>query len=151
MTIEAARRVAATVSAADAGRRLDLWLRPDRTLKRKAIEAIMGRPDAVERYSQMPWMREMAAAIWEDVNPHAAARAIREVLEDPPVPDRELLRAVRAPVIIISMEGDPIHPVAAGEALAEVLPNAELLVFPNQEELLGEIPTLVTRAQEFLS
>lgn len=118
--------------------------------KEEAIDAIMANPDRIEEYTQAPWLRDLSRAMWEDVNPIGVARAIREIVQDYPVPDREMLRAVNAPVFIISMEGDPIHPVIVGEILAEVMPNAELRVFPGTDELVDAIPELVQRANEFL-
>lgn len=119
--------------------------------KDEAIAKIMGEPDVLERYIEMPWMAEMAQAIWEDVNPKAAAQAIREVTRDTPVADREVLRAVQAPVIIICRANDAIHPVVVGEILADVMPNADLRVFSSDDELFAAIPALVAEAREFLS
>ena len=119
--------------------------------KEEAIEMILGRPDSEARYTQMPWAREMSEIIWNDVNPEAAARAIREIVRDTPVRDRESLRRVEAPVLIVCSDNDPIHPVIVGEVLADVLPNAELHVFDDQIALLEAIPMLVARAQEFLA
>ncbi|MEX2420442.1 MAG: alpha/beta hydrolase, partial [Actinomycetota bacterium] len=119
--------------------------------KDEAIERILARHDSIERYTQMPWMREASELIWADVNPKAAAQAIREVIRDSPVADRELLRPVQAPALIVCAENDPIHPVVIGEMLAEVLPNAELHVLRDHAALLEAIPMLVGRAQEILA
>ena len=118
--------------------------------KEEAIETIMANPDRMEEYTQAPWLRDLAREMWEDVNPAGVARAIREIVDDYPVPDREMLRAVEAPVFIVCMEGDPIHPVVVGEILADVMPNAELRVFPGTDELVDAIPDLVQHANEFL-
>jgi hypothetical protein len=53
-------------------------------------------------------------------------------------------------VLIICREGDRIHPAELGRILAELMPNAELLVFPDEVEMLGAAPMLVQRAAEFL-
>ncbi len=119
--------------------------------KDEAIAKIMGQRDVLERYTEMPWMAEMAQAIWEDVNPKAAALAIREVIADTPVADREVLRAVQAPALIVCRANDPIHPIMVGEILAAVMPNADLRVFESDDELFAAIPSLVAEAREFLS
>ncbi len=119
--------------------------------KDEAIAKIMGQPDVLERYTEMPWMAEMAQAIWEDVDPKATAQAIREVIRDTPVTDRDLLRAVQTPALIICRANDPVHPVIVGEILADVMPNADLRVFSTDDELFGAIPALIAEAREFLS
>lgn len=119
--------------------------------KEEAIELILGHPDSEARYAQMPWAREISEVIWNDVNPAAAARAIREIVRDTPVSDRETLRRVEAPVMIVCCDDDPIHPVIVGEILADVLPNAELLVYADQLALLEAIPALIGRARGFLA
>jgi pimeloyl-ACP methyl ester carboxylesterase len=53
-------------------------------------------------------------------------------------------------VLIICREGDRIHPAELGRTLAELMPNAELLVFPDEVEMLSAAPMLVQRAAEFL-
>ena len=52
------------------------------------------------------------------MNPQGVARAIREVVRDVAVEDRELLRRVTAPTMIISREGDRVHPAELGRVLA---------------------------------
>ena len=98
-----------------------------------------------------PWMRDLAMMLWQDADPVGIARAIREVVRDVAIDDRERLRAVEAPVLLICQRRDRIHPVAVGEALAEVLPNAELLVYPSSDALFGAIPELIQRVGSFLS
>lgn len=135
----------------DVGRFLDVADLLDRHPKEEAIRIILERPDSAARYAKAPWMRDLSAAIWEDINPKAAAQAIREIVRDTPISDREVLRKVEAPVLIICMDGDPIHPVAVGETLADVLPNSELMVFADHTEIMESIPALVGRAAEFLA
>jgi len=119
--------------------------------KDEAIAEIMANPDRTEEYAQVPWLRELAEQMWEDVNPAGIACAIREVIEDFAVKDREMLRAVKAPTLIISRGGDPIHPIEVGEILAEVMPNAELASFADDEEIMQAIPALIARANELIS
>jgi pimeloyl-ACP methyl ester carboxylesterase len=84
------------------------------------------------------------------MNPQGVARAIREVVRDVAVEDRELLRRVTTPTMIISREGDRVHPAELGRALAELMPNAELIVMSGEEELMAAIPMLVGRVKAFL-
>jgi pimeloyl-ACP methyl ester carboxylesterase len=88
--------------------------------------------------------------LWQDMNPVGVARAIREVVRDVAIGDRELLRRVTAPTMIISREGDSVHPAALSRVLAHLMPNAELIVLPGEEELIASIPVLVGRVKAFL-
>jgi len=117
----------------------------------EALEAILSDPERVRRYLQAPWLREFDRSLWEHDHPEGVAQAIREVVDDFPVPDRELLRAVASPVLLICIEGDPVHPAELGRILADILPNSELLVFDDEIALLQAIPTLVAKVTAFLT
>ncbi|MCW2542641.1 MAG: alpha/beta hydrolase [Frankiales bacterium] len=62
-----------------------------------------------------------------------ASAGLPELLEalpdDVPVPDRAVLGAVQADVLVIGQEGDPVHPAAVARELAAALPTARLVVF----------------------
>jgi pimeloyl-ACP methyl ester carboxylesterase len=117
----------------------------------EAIEAIISDPERVAEYVQAPWRAELDKVMWAHEHPEGVARAIRGVIEDWPVPDRQLLRRVTAPTILVCVEGDEIHPVELGHILHDLLPNSELLVFSSQDELFSEIPTIVQKVAVFLA
>ena len=85
------------------------------------------------------------------VDPDGLARAIHGAVEDWPIPDRKLLRDVATPTIIVTIEGDEIHPAELGRLLSELLPNAELIALQDQDELLRRIPELVARVSAFIA
>ena len=116
--------------------------------KDEAVGRILGMNE--ERYERSPWLRELDQALWEDMNPTGVARAIRQVTRDVSISDRELLRKVEAPVLLICREGDAIHPAALGRILADLLPDADLITFGSEEELIASIPVLVERVRAFL-
>jgi pimeloyl-ACP methyl ester carboxylesterase len=116
--------------------------------KDEAIERILEM--SREKYERAPWLRELDVLLWEDMNPVGVARAIREVTRDVSISDRELLRKVVAPVLLICRENDSIHPAELGRILHELLPNSELLTFASEEELIASIPMLVDRVRAFL-
>ena len=118
--------------------------------KDEAIEAILSDAGRLETYEQAPWLRDFDMLLWQDMNPVGVARAIREVVRDVAIEDRELLRRVAAPTMIICREGDSIHPAELGRVLVEIMPNAELIVLPGEEELMAAIPMLVGRVKAFL-
>ena len=115
-----------------------------------AIDAILSSSGRAEYYERAPWLREFDLLLWQDMNPVGVARAIREVVRDVAITDRELLREVHAPTMIICREGDSIHPAELGRLLARLMPSAELIVLPGEEELMSSIPMLVGRVKAFL-
>ncbi len=116
--------------------------------REEAIERILAMTP--QRYERAPWLRELDLLLWADLNTVGVARAIREVTRDVSISDRELLRKVTAPVLVICREGDSIHPAELGRVLHELFPNSELITIPSEEELLRSIPTLVERVRSFL-
>ena len=119
--------------------------------KDQAIETILAEGGRAAAYERAPWLRELDLLLWQDMNPVGVARAIREVVRDVALPDREALRAVRAPTLIIAREGDAIHPVALAHVLVELMPNADLILSAGERELFDEIPVLVERVRAFLA
>jgi pimeloyl-ACP methyl ester carboxylesterase len=117
----------------------------------EALESILSDPQRVAEYVQTPWKLQIDKLMWDHDQPEGVARAIRGVIEDWPVPDRELLRRVTAPVLLICIEGDDVHPVELGRVLAGLLPSSELLVYGSEAELFLAIPELVRRVSAFLS
>src|SRR5437870_2191044 len=74
-------------------------------------------------------LEDFDRAMLADLNIVGVPRAIREVIDDWPLRDREDMRKVTAPTLLICREGDVIHPAEVGRILAGVMPNAELMVF----------------------
>lgn len=116
----------------------------------EALEAIMSSPDKIAERIQTPWRWEIERLLWEHDDFDALARAIHGVVDDWPIPDRELLRDVRIPTLVVGMNGDEIHPVALARLLVELLPDAELLILQDQDDLYRRIPELVARVSAFL-
>jgi pimeloyl-ACP methyl ester carboxylesterase len=105
---------------------------------------------SADRYERAPWLRDLDLMLWEDLNTTGVARAIREVTRDVSISDRELLRKVDAPVLLLCREGDSIHPAELGRVLVDLFPNAELITLASEEELIASIPVLVERVRAFL-
>ena len=118
--------------------------------KEAAVETLLEDPERVANYLAMPWLRDFDQMLLADLNPVGVPRAIREVIEDWPLEDRERMRAVAAPTLLICREGDEIHPAVVGRILEEIMPNAELLMFADGEEMYRAIPQIVARVGEFL-
>jgi 3-oxoadipate enol-lactonase len=119
--------------------------------KEEALETILSDPARLAAYERAPQLRAWDAFLWQDVNPRGIARAIREVTRDVAIADRELLRMVTAPVLLLCREGDAIHPAELGRVLRDLLPAAELVMLPAEEELAEAVPRLVDRVIAFLT
>ena len=119
--------------------------------REEAIGAILSDPERMEVYVRRPWMREFDREMWDHADLLALATAIREVVEDYPVPDRELLRRVEAPTMIICREGDEIHLAEVGRILAGIMPNAELWSYPDDVALFDALPQIMQRANALLA
>lgn len=114
--------------------------RPDAAMSRFAVLAGLveaGDPDAVAAHllaEQPPgvqgdpavraWCRDQAGRL---VGTGVAA-GLRSLPHEVAVPDRDLLRQVEVPVLILAQEDDPAHPVEVAEELAGLLPAADLHV-----------------------
>jgi pimeloyl-ACP methyl ester carboxylesterase len=135
-------------------RHTETFLRTAELLESKprdeAIDAILNDPSRVEAYVRQPWMRDFERETWDHANLQALATCIREVMEDFPVSDRELLRKVEAPTMIICREGDEVHPAEVGRILAGIMPNAELWSFPDDVALFDALPEIVQRVGALL-
>jgi 3-oxoadipate enol-lactonase len=119
--------------------------------KDEAIETALRESGRAANYDVNPGLRDFDLLLWQDMNPVGVARAIRGVTRDVAIEDRERLRAVTAPALIIAREGDPIHPGDLGRVMADLMPNAELVMLGSEEELMESIPALVQRVSAFLA
>ena len=117
----------------------------------EVIAKIVSESGHVQDYDEKPWLRELDMFLWRDLNAVGVARAIRDVTRDVAISDRELLRKVDVPTLILCQEGDQLHPVALGHVLVDLMPNAELIVIASEEELFARLPELVARVGAFLS
>ena len=117
----------------------------------EAVEAILSEPDRLAIYERFPTMRDVDATTWDHADLAALARAIRAIVQDFPLSDRELLRRVEAPTLVISREGDSTHPARVARIIAEVIPNAELIEFPDDATMYGSIPDIVQRVSALIA
>ena len=116
----------------------------------EAIDEILRGSGRASEYTDRPWLRDVDMLLWQDLQPLGVARALREVTLDVAIADRELLRRVSAPTLVIAREGDPIHPAELGRVLGGLIPNAELIMLGSEEELYASIPQLAERVARFL-
>lgn len=115
-----------------------------------AVEALLSDPARLATYTELPWLREFDQRLMQGLNPVGVPRAIREVIEDWPLRDREDMRRVTAPTLLVCREGDEIHPAVVGRILAEIMPNAELMLFRDATSMYEAIPNIVAKVSHFL-
>ena len=115
-----------------------------------AVEAVLSDPQRLATYVEYPWLRDFDRNLLQDLNTVGVPRAIREVIDDWPLSDREEMRKVTAPTLLICREGDVIHPAEVGRILAEIMPNAELMMFDDGMRMYEAIPQIVERVVRFL-
>src|SRR5262249_10777655 len=104
-----------------------------------------------DEYAERPWLRDVDMLLWQDLQPVGVARALREVTRDVAIEDRELLRRVSAPTIVIARGGDPIHPAELARVLVGLIPSSELILLGSEEGPYAAIPMLVERVAGFLA
>jgi pimeloyl-ACP methyl ester carboxylesterase len=116
----------------------------------EALEAILSDPERAAQYVRTPWKLELDRLMWDHDHPDGVARAIHGVIRDWPVPDRELLRRITRPVLLVCIEGDEIHPAELGRIVHDLIPESELLVYESEQALFAALPELVRRVSAFL-
>jgi pimeloyl-ACP methyl ester carboxylesterase len=117
----------------------------------EAVEKVFGNPALVAEAIETPWDLRFDTLSRHHDDPEGLARAIRGVVDDWPIPDRELLRAVEIPTLIVCLDGDEIHPAEVGRILAGIMPNAELVEFASQADLFAHVASLVARVSSFVA
>jgi 3-oxoadipate enol-lactonase len=117
----------------------------------EVADLVVGEEDAEGAFADQPAARELRMRSILAMNGDGIPHAIREALQDPPVRDPAALRRVTAPVLVVGQEGDPVHGAEVARELAEMLPNAELVVYPDRFALIREIPSLTRRIAAFLA
>ncbi len=118
--------------------------------REEAVQAVLSDPARSANYAELPWLREFDQRLLQGLNPVGVPRAIREVIEDWPLRNREDMRSVTAPTLLICREGDEIHPAVVGRILAEIMPNAELMLFEDAASMYEAIPRIVQKVSDFL-
>lgn len=88
-------------------------------LRSEQPEGARERPDVVA------WSRKQARRLLDST----IARALRDLPEQHPLDDRDVLRRVASPVLVVGQHGDEAHPASIAEELADALPQARLSMF----------------------
>jgi pimeloyl-ACP methyl ester carboxylesterase len=101
-------------------------------------------------FDRFPGSRERRREAILAMNADGLPSAIREVIDDPPIPDPTPIRRVAAPALVVGQEGDPVHRADVARDLAGTLPNAELVLFDDRDAMLAQVAELTQRVASFL-
>lgn len=114
-----------------------------RTLRAPEYEAL---------FAVRPYWRELVRKRTERMNGKGVPRALRGyVAGDPPLRDAEVLRAVTAPALILSHEGDPVHDASVARRMAEMLPNTEVVIWPEPLAMYDDLEGFTRVIGEFFN
>ncbi|MGH2661203.1 MAG: alpha/beta fold hydrolase [Actinomycetota bacterium] len=102
-------------------------------------------------FDGFPGARDIRTRSILGMNGEGIPFAIREAVDDPPVRDPQAIRVIAAPALVIGQEGDPVHDARVARDLAEALPNAKLLLYPDRFALLRDVGPLTLRVASFLT
>ena len=119
--------------------------------KDEAIARALAESGREAAYARAPGLREFDMLLWRDLDPVGVARAIRGLIGEVAIEDRDQLRKVSAPALVIGRRGDSLHPIEVAVAIADLLPNGELIELGSEQELFDSIPMLVDRVARFLA
>jgi 3-oxoadipate enol-lactonase len=119
--------------------------------KDEAIARALRESGREAAYARAPGLREFDMLLWQDLDPVGVARAIREIIGEVALVDRESLRRIQAPALIIGREGDRLHPAWVARDMAALMPGAELVMMASEADLFAAIPMLVERVSAFLA
>lgn len=109
-------------------------------------------PTYLPLYMRRPYWRELVRARIVRMNGTGVPRALRAYIDGPPpVADAEALRRVRAPALVLSHEGDPIHDVAVARRLAGLLPCARLHLWSEPLAMYDDLDAFASLIGDFFN
>jgi 3-oxoadipate enol-lactonase len=117
----------------------------------EVAEILVAEEEALGSFDGFAGARDIRTRSILGMNGDGIPFAIRQAIDDPPVRDPEAIRQITAPALVIGQEGDPVHDARVARELAEALPNAELLLYPDRFALLRDVGPLTQRVAAFLS
>ena len=79
-------------------------------------------------------LKDSVRARYEPFDPAVLSAVLRGVGASD-LPAREAIATIAAPTLILAWEGDPVHPSSSAEALADLIPGAELVLASSLREV----------------
>lgn len=114
-------------------------------------DTIVNAPESQPLINARPAWKELMRARVLRMNATGIPRALRAFADGlPPCPDATVLKRVHAPTLILAHEDDPIHPSAVARQLGELLPNAEVRIWPAPLAMLDDFAAFSKTVADFL-
>lgn len=135
---------------------IDLFPREAELLERFGVEELAERAMTSDAYAPLfaarPYWRELVRKRFLRMNSTGVPATLRAfVTGGPPLSDRTVLRAVRAPALVLSHEGDPIHPASVARDLAAELRNGTARIWPETLAMYDDIEATAREVGDFFS
>ncbi|MGH2829819.1 MAG: alpha/beta fold hydrolase, partial [Actinomycetota bacterium] len=121
-------------------------------LERDGIEATLAwQLEDNDVVHKRPYWRSMIQERTRRMNRDGVPRALRAYVDGrPPIAEVAALRAIRAPVLIVAHEGDPVHDAAVARRLCSLLPSATLRCFDEPLSQWDDVGAFAALIGEFL-
>lgn len=117
----------------------------------EAVATMIADPARRVDYERIEWLEEFDRANLMRINPIGVPRAIRDIVDDWPVQDREMLSVIEAPTLLIAREGDVVHPMVVATELLRILPNAELMAYETSADMIADLGNILARVTAHLT
>jgi 3-oxoadipate enol-lactonase len=117
----------------------------------EVADIIVNAPESEALFAARPAWRELMRARVLRMNATGVPRALRAFVDGrPPITDASALRRVTAPALILSHENDPIHPADVARRIGDLLPNADVRVWPEPLAMLDDFGEFADTVGSFL-
>ena len=114
-------------------------------------DAALAAPEYQPLFAVRPAWRDLVRKRILRMNADGIPHALRAYAADAgPVTDADTLRDVKAPVLILAHEGDPVHDAGVARRLAELLPYATLRIWAEPLAMFDDTAALATLVGDFL-
>jgi 3-oxoadipate enol-lactonase len=135
---------------------IELFPREAALLERFPVEELAERAMTSDAYAPLfaarPYWRDLVRKRFLRMNSTGVPATLRAFVNGgPPLSDRTVLRAVRAPALVLSHEGDPIHPASVARELAAALGNGAARIWPETLAMYDDIDATAREVGEFFS
>lgn len=118
----------------------------------EVADRIIADNETGDLFRRRPYWRALIRERVLRMNGVGMPRALRGFIEGPPpVADPDALRAVRAPVLLLAHEGDPLHDVAVARALAGLFPDVRLHVWDETLQMYDDLESFAGLIGDFLN